>query len=213
MSELLTYPQTPFEIDQPTIENGELSKAFNLVVNARPNNDIDFNNAPFKNYADNRNFDWDVVSVSDVEGFLGKLHTINTDDLIDSAELIGVLDGGEKLIEVNTDNIVCLAGMNGFFGRARGIEKDFRLDLDQHTRVSGRLRHSLKVAMMYAGAPTEPPLPYCLRAYIQPNGEVIIDNESGDSHRILAQMLRGYPKIATEKLKIYRINQNLFVRD
>jgi len=116
----------------------------------------------------------------------------------------------DKPIDVPLGLVVNVQGFESWLGRgSRGSEvMDRRLDIDGTSHAKRVQMTSFDLIKHYAGLKTQIPPVGEMRIFVQPDGKVIADNGSGDSHRLAAAVLKGQPSIPAESVQVYLLKEN-----
>lgn len=160
-------------------------------------------NAPFAEYKNNNETAWQYVEDASVRKYLASRQFIDT-SIFGYGNGSVTLDKVEgKPYEVPLSAVVSAAGFDSWEGRNPRQYKSW------NSKYGGGDMKSLAVIKHYAGLETELPPVGKMNVYVQPDGQVFCDNNSGDSHRIAAAILRGQDTIKADELEFILLEKNL----
>lgn len=159
--------------------------------------------APFAHYKDNTTEQWKYVSDEDVRSYLSAKPFRDVSGHGISSKRITVEARKGAPLEVPTNLMMYAEGFTSWQGRGEGHEQTAKSEYGQETMSS------LDVIRHYAGLSTEIPPVDEIRVYVQPDGKVFCDNNTGDSHRIAAAMLRGQQSIKADNITFISLNKNV----
>jgi hypothetical protein len=159
--------------------------------------------APFAGYKDNTTEAWQQVPDEDVRSFLSAKAFLDVSRYGNKTRSVTVEAKKDSPLEVPSDSIVYAEGFTSWQGQGEGRRRN------ANSEYGNEEMSSLDVIKHYAGLPTEIPPVGEIRAYIQPDGTVFCDNESGDSHRIAAALLRGQATVKAEKITFIPLDKNV----
>jgi hypothetical protein len=182
-----------------------------------PQNHDENQGAPFNEYYQNSDQLWKCVDDRIVRRFLQTRLFMAAEVLYDMTNMNIQSDtrlqttDSTPIFEVPTKLIVNASGFSSWLGREDSFgnqgmgEKNIAVyPYSQST--------SYIVSKAYAGHPADPPPLTSVEVYIQPDGIAFASNSSGggDSHRIVAAILRGTKAIKTSRLNIVLLKDSLY---
>lgn len=202
------------------IENqNDLTAINTLISRAEPISSSDVSKAPFRNYLHNTDQSWEYVSAEDIRDFLLRkpfiddwtLGEIELNNAASVTTLRHTTSSDEVGFCVPTNVMISAAGFGSWLGRssAEGYlgegEKSIALPGFLSTESKSLSLHAIKA---YASYPEELPPVNQISVYVQPDGIAYAGNESGDSHRIGAAILRGESTIRATGLRVVLLGSN-----
>ena len=177
-------------------------------IDARPNPD-----APFVEYERNTDDTWKYVGDVAIRSYLQEQTfypvTPSLSDITGYSVTISHTPSLRDYIEVPTSTLVHAAGFNSWLGRGVNGSGEKRPTTQIARYLSPNERFtSINTIKNYAATPGELPPVTHVNTYIQPDGRVFSDNESGDSHRIAAAKLRGDATVKAKHLSVHVLSHN-----
>lgn len=166
---------------------------------------LNLEKAPFRNYKENNETSCGYVRHDEIETYLGKKLFFDTEQIdCESMDKVAETNNydNEKPLQIPVDLIVNAAGFESWMGREVSSNKTWKSPYGY-----GEAK-SFEIIKHYAGLPTELPPVGTVQMYVQPNGKIFFDNNSGDSHRIAAAILRGKKYIEATNVIIYKLSKN-----
>lgn len=193
-------------IDLEKIEVSERRKVVDeMLEKAQAVAPMDRADAPFKNFSDNDQESWKYVSDEEVKKYLESKFFFNTKN-IKSEDMKEIFSIDEKS-QIPLDLVVSAAGFEDWKGREESFNKNFKSEYSKFDRSNNEMS-SLNVIKHYAGLSSEIPSVDTMRMFVQPDGKILFDNNTGDSHRIAAAILRGQSTINAQNILVFKLNKN-----
>lgn len=186
--------------------DSKLRQFENLIAHAVPISPVDRSKAPFRNYAENTEKQWQYVSPDEIDSYLKEKFFFDVND-IPFEDKVGVgeidISNTDQFVKVPLDLVVFAAGFKDWRGRGENTGKTYvsKFGISFESKSIDAIKH-------YANLSTDLPEVGRVNMYKQPDGKVYFSNSAGDSHRISAAILRGCEFVETSRVGIYEVKKN-----
>ena len=178
----------------------------NILHSAAPINPDNGQLPPFAHYAQNTDEAWQRVTNDQIRAFFaGRVFREGLPTVSGGSVYVNPPEGGT--FDVPGELMVGLTAFHSWLGQGAGGARDGSKRNPYLSKFGKNDMSSLNGIKHYASLPTPVPPVKVVRVMIQPNGKVLCDNGSGDSHRAAAAMLRGEP-IRAKQLHFLLLDQN-----
>ena len=159
--------------------------------------------APFANFQENTSDKWQYVPDQAVKDYLDEMYFMDLHGFYPDGNKLAVhaADGEDILVPLSL--LVNAAGFSSWQGRGEGAGMTW-----QSAEYGNGGYTSIDAIKHYAALPTEVPPVDTINVYIQPNGCMFADNNSGDSHRVSAAFLKGQQQISAKSVNFVQLSDN-----
>lgn len=199
----------PYQAMRVTADSFEGNVIRRIISEAPKPQNANAEKAPAKYYAKNNEESWTHMPDEVVREYLEARTFFDTYQARRNAEdtrSLVIDTDPETPLEIPLDLIVDATGFDSWLGR-EGYGSGKNVSGQYQEQYDNQIP-SLDVIKHYASLPSELPPVGTINLYIQPNGVIFGDNNSGDSHRIAAAILRGDTTIKADHVSIRCLDRN-----